>query len=162
MKKTVISIAVAAAAVLTGSAFAQNPVNCSSTTCTQTTKADARQAKKQPRVDPFAGLNLTAQQQQSIDALRAERSKACTASKEAKQQKQQAREERMNARKENRTAYLAKVKSILTPEQYVQYLENVYVNSVPNGHGDRRPAGHHGKRPARDSKAPRGNNAARS
>lgn len=103
---------------------------------------------KAPRYNPFDGLNLTEQQQTAINNLQNERRQACTAAAKAKKDqkadKQKAKADKQKVdpkqkaeqRTASRQAYLAKVKSILTPEQYTKYLENVYVNAAP-AHGNK-------------------------
>lgn len=70
---------------------------------------------------PFDNLNLTAEQQTKLQALKEER----RAQKIEK--KEQEMKDRFEARKQEAAGYLAKVKEILTPEQYVQFLENSFV-----------------------------------
>lgn len=72
----------------------------------------------------FDNLNLTDAQKAKIKALKENEKKARTENKE------KARAERSNARKD----YLANLKTILTPEQYVQFLENNYLNAGKQGH----------------------------
>lgn len=109
------------------------------------------------KADMFAGIELTQNQQAELQKLResikADRQKAAEVAK-AKRQKakekakadmKDMREKRINAKKE----YLAKIKNILTPEQYVKYLENFYTNSFNQGgrHHKQSPKmaqGHHG------------------
>ena len=120
MKKKILSIALVLAGLMGTSAMAQSPATPQQTT-TQTATCPA--AKNRP--NPFEGLNLSEKQQAEIKALRegckAERQKI--AEKE-KAEKKEMKEQRMKDTKE----YLAKVKDILTPEQYVQFLENAYLN----------------------------------
>lgn len=70
------------------------------------------------RLTPFDGIALTADQKAKLQ-------QACPATRRA--DSKDLSRERRNARKE----YLAKVKSILTPEQYTQFLENNFVNGKP-------------------------------
>lgn len=66
----------------------------------------------------FEGLNLTEAQQTQIHEL----TKNCAEKrKECKDQKQA-------GRKECKAEMLAQLKTILTPEQYVQFLENSFLN----------------------------------
>lgn len=90
---------------------------------------------------PFDGLNLTADQQTALDALRTE----CRGQKAAE------KKERACGAAERRKENLAKIKQILTPEQYVAFLENNFVNAA-NGMrpGSQHHAVHHGKHKAHD------------
>ena len=73
------------------------------------------------RACEFEGLNLTDAQKTQIKAIKEEQMAKRQAARQAKEAKKaEQREARQNERKE----YLAKVKAVLTPEQYVQYLEN--------------------------------------
>lgn len=77
---------------------------------------------------PFDGLNLTAEQQSKIDALKAqckEQQRQCK--EQSKADKQEARSQKAEKKANARAEMLGKVKEILTPEQYVQFLENAFV-----------------------------------
>lgn len=84
--------------------------------------------------NPFEGLNLSAEQQTKLEALKtecqAQRKANAEARKADKQNRQKANKE--EARKA-RTEQLAKIKAILTPEQYVQFLENNYLSTNRGG-----------------------------
>ena len=80
--------------------------------------------------NPFEGLNLTADQQAKLEALRPQgkcdgsgkqncdkKRDNCPLNGDAKVDRRQAKRD-----------YLAKVKAILTPEQYVTFLENMAVS----------------------------------
>lgn len=147
MKMKFPAIALMAAALTAVPAMAQTDNNVTNTTCNGTAQCTSvPKGVKVARVNPFAGLNLNAQQQQAINALQTERQQArAEKMKGEKKDKDAARadrqkqspEQRIAERKAARTSYLAKVKAILTPEQYTQYLENIYVNASPAGKGAR-------------------------
>lgn len=121
MKKTLLSIAVVLASMAGLSAAAQSQVQPRGAAKAECTQTDCKNAKcdAPAKICPFDGLNLTEKQQADLKAL-------CPA--------KPSKEERRAARCENRREYLAKVKAILTPEQYVQFLENSYVNRMaPRG-----------------------------
>ena len=143
MKKILIAALIFAAGI--GTSFAQQssdsqqcpencPVNCpvnSPDTCPQVKKGprDGKQA-----FNPFEGLNLTADQQAKLEALKPER-KAVGDKNKADRQKE--REDRAEAGKQARVEQLAKIKDILTPEQYLQFLENNFVNAPAPNQGAR-------------------------
>lgn len=100
MKK--IILALAAVVALSGSAFAQQN-DCCKQKKECCTKQKSCCDKKEKCHNPFEGLELTAEQQAKLDAIRTE----CKAKKEC-----------------NREERLAKIKAVLTPEQYTKFLEN--------------------------------------
>lgn len=152
MKKKLLSIALVLAGLVGSTAVAQT----TATTGTQKDKTEKTIAKKDmkdkgERPNPFDGLNLTDKQKADLKALRdnsrAEKAKADAQKKaDKKAEKKEMMQKRQNARKD----YLAKIKGILTPEQYVQFLENSYLNNQQG-----RPFGQKGgkdMRPGKDSK----------
>lgn len=107
----------------------------------------------------FEGVNLTAEQQTKLAALReSQQAKAAQAwgerakmskevrkerAKVAREEARKDRAERDSMMKANKRAYLDGVKQILTPEQYVVFLENAYFTATAPKHGD---APKHGKK----------------
>lgn len=154
MKMKFPALALMAAALTAVPAMAQTDSNVTDTAscdgaaqCTSAPKCD--KGAMVARVNPFDGLNLNAQQQQAVKALqaecqqaRAEKRKGEKADTARADRQKQSPDQRIAERKAARTSYLAKVKAILTPDQYTQYLENLYVNALPAGKGAR--AGHPG------------------
>lgn len=161
-------IAMAAIALAATPAVAQQPQQAAANNaeCVDGVAPQDR-PDKAPKYNPFDGLNLTEQQQTAINNLQNERRQACTAAakakKEQKADKQKADKQKVDPkqkaeqRKASREAYLAKVKSILTPEQYTQFLENVYVNAAPaHGNMDAKKGGDRpGQRGPRGDRGPR-------
>lgn len=164
MNKKVLGLALIAVSAIAMTGVAQTPA--ATTSATQEKIRTDRKAAKESRkqVNPFEGLNLTDSQKtqlQQLDAKRSEaRKQAARARKVDKQQKDSVRSE---SRKAAKKAYLAEVKTILTPEQYTVFLENMYVNGGAHKnhkkfadgrkdgkkHGDRK--GMKGNRPDRRS-----------
>lgn len=151
MKKFIVALA--AVAMTAGIANAQD---------TKTQKCDGPQACNSQQCGnpgdckkaycPFDGLNLTDAQKAQIKEIRAKQAEACKANcpdkqakKDAKKAEKQARRE---ARQQARRDFLAQVKTVLTPEQYIQFLENNFVNSKGDRQGPRPDGKHHkdGKR----------------
>lgn len=125
MKKYILSLAFVAAGIFSFNALAQQPDCCTKATgtCSQNTECcKAPKKHKSPKLNPFEGITLTPEQQQSIDQLKEKcKNERTVAKKERKEKKEQARQEMKNSRKQ----YLEEIKNILTPEQYTKYLENM-------------------------------------
>lgn len=144
MKKTFIALAFIAAGAFAFNANAANTKNdkqvCENKT--ECCKKDNKECGRKDRMaKAFEGIQLTEQQQTALNALNAKRAEARKAKaaerkngkevknantdKTARADKQQ---ERMNAR----LAYLKEVQKILTPDQYITFLENTAI-SAPHG-----------------------------
>lgn len=144
MKKGILSIAVVAASLFSFNAFAQDKsvVTACPNTPAQCVNAQACPANpqacpvKRPCADPFAGINLTQEQQTKLTALREKCKINRAAADKARKDRFQQRDSIMRVNKKQR---LEEVKAILTPEQYVIFLENMVVANP--GH-DRGPAPH--------------------
>lgn len=144
MKKGILSIAVVAASLFSFNAFAQDKsvVTACPNTPAQCVNAQACPANpqacpvKRPCADPFAGINLTQEQQTKLTALREKCKTNRAAADKARKDRFQQRDSIMRVNKKQR---LEEVKAILTPEQYVIFLENMVVANP--GH-DRGPAPH--------------------
>lgn len=84
--------------------------------------------KQRKQMNPFEGIVLTENQQAQLDQLREKRMAARQAKVEARKAEKQNRDSvNVADRKAEAKAYLDEVKAILTPEQYTQFLENMYV-----------------------------------
>lgn len=170
MKKILLSIAILASSVV---AFAQD--NAQSTTSTpqvktEQTKSDNNKGKKAGRKGKkgfkdndskggraFEGINLTEEQKTKLTALRTtlkderkdgkEKAGKDRTSQMTPDQKKALRAERSAKRQAAKRAYLAGVKEILTPDQYVLFLENTYTLSA---HG---PKSHHNGKAIRGDKS---------
>lgn len=149
MKKTILSLTLLLATSVGFSAMAQTQTDCKKDCKTPDAKCmKACDQKDAPRPCPFDGLNLTEQQKTQLQALAPEKPSKENREKmmaEKKAEKQAKAENRAQARKE----YLAKVKAILTPEQYTQFLENSFVNQMNKQgarHGEKGKFGKDGKK----------------
>lgn len=159
MKKTILTSIIALAALVAMPAAAQTDAKTGATKTEQAVKAkkehkggkegrpDRRDGRQQvKRSDAFEGITLTDQQKEALKALRPQRPER-PAKKDSVATDTVARPNP----KQMRADYVNGVKNILTPEQYVVFLENVVINeaSIPGqGHdmrkgGDRRQG--HGK-----------------
>lgn len=118
--KKILGFAILAITGLSMATVAQQP--CKQVCTTPTQCADSAFCTRAPRcMNPFEGLNLSQEQQEKLQSLR----------KDKADQNKKDRQDRKAKAQDNRRAYLKDVKSILTPEQYVQFLENNYVNAAP-------------------------------
>lgn len=152
MKKGILSIAVVAASLFSFNAFAQDksatpdccntPAQCvnNAQACPGNPQACPGNPKacpvQRPCADPFAGINLTQEQQTKLTALREKCKINRAAADKARKDRFQQRDSIVRVNKKQR---LEEVKAILTPEQYVIFLENMVVANP--GH-DRGPAPH--------------------
>lgn len=128
MKKKILSIAVLLASVFTVSSMAQTP-SCPQQ-CANHAECQAQKGKCNVQYSPFAGLDLTDKQKSELEALKPSKEQIQAKKDQAKAQKRADRQQRREQKMQYRKDYLAKVKNILTPDQYVQFLENSYINQV--------------------------------
>ena len=156
MKKAILGLAFLTIASFSIPAIARNndnaKVSTTKTECTagQQCKAkDGKQCKKvkRERPNPFAALNLTPDQQGRVEALnngmKVSQNELKAAARKARENKDTSFNLRAQ-RKDLRAQYIKDLGQILTPEQYVQYLQNYYVNhSGQKMHKGQ--AHHHGK-----------------
>lgn len=117
MKKTILSLAVLFATTFSFSAFAQAPA-AENAACGEKTECCQNAL--------FEGITLTPDQQTKLQELNASRAKAAKERKEAAKAERKAKGDNKKAARKD---YLNSVKSVLTPEQYVIFLENAYVNA---------------------------------
>lgn len=153
MNKKILVAALGLSALAVTPAFAQQTDGTNAPKKERATK-DKTGKRGADAPNPFEGLNLSAEQQSKLDALKAE----CNANREAQaKQRQEAKQAKKEGACKARTEQLAKIKEILTPEQYVKFLENSYLNKGGkfdkkigrhdrNGKRGQCPAGHHGPR----------------
>lgn len=148
MKKKILSVALAAIFSLGIASFAQSAQNtdtiCIKKECKKDGKCDKKGKKfdkkdrkfdkKQKEVNLFEGLNLTEEQQQAIAVIPTPQQVMKTARDNNKVKADTAnfnREERKMFARQVRAKYLDQVKAVLTPDQYVQFLENYFTNASP-------------------------------
>ena len=159
MKKQIISLAIAAIALTSFTSFAQ-----ATTDATQTEKMvkKGRQGKGQEAKNPFEGLNLTADQQKKLDALAAERKAARENEKKASREtREKAKATAKANRRAERKAELDKIKAILSPEQYVTYLENLVLDGRGGKHAAHKKVHRDGKKDRKGSKGQKGSKGTR-
>lgn len=136
MKTKLLSLAIASFFAFGTTAFAQAPADNAKTECKKGCTDKDRCHKKGDKCDrkapnPFEGLTLTEQQQEALAAIPT----PCQVMKSARDSKNTADSSAMSTpemRREFvrnvRLNYLSQIKSVLTPEQYVQFLENSFAD----------------------------------
>ncbi len=127
--------------------------NCKDKTECAKANKDGRKGKCGEGFNPFEGLNLTEAQQTKLQELRNQECPMKAQMKGEKKNgqkvdKEQARTDRSQAKRE----FLGKVKAILTPEQYVTFLENMAVNGQQRGHGNKQMMKQKDQKQSRDQK----------
>lgn len=134
MKKTFLTMAIAAIALCGFSASAQTKDNCKATTCDKSTCVKGQRPCRDAVA--FEGITLTESQQTALKQLNADRTAKREQARKARADRQKQR--RMDdstfraQRRNDRADYLKSVKNILTPEQYVVFLENIVIDQ-PQG-----------------------------
>lgn len=154
MKKKILGIAMAVMALVAVPSIAQTPASqdgakkeCCKENCDKNKKCDKagkgqkcdngqqcakgqKPGKAGKQFNPFEGLSLTEAQQAQINQLQ----EKCKTERQAKAEaakcdKQKCDSVKAADRQAAKKAYLEEVKTILGPEQYVVFLENVYMNA---------------------------------
>lgn len=156
MKKIFITMMLAVSLIAGGTAVAQNKTEATTgATVQKENSKDGKKASKdkgaqkrmmqkveRPVFNPFDGVQLTDDQQQRLQALQQglgpvqltpeQQAKIKENPNLTKEQKQQLKQERKAKKLEAKKKYLNGVKEILTPDQYVVFLENCYIYSPQN------------------------------
>lgn len=137
MKKLLVSAAVITVSLFGMNSFAQNPSKC------EDPKAECPYQKNEcgpqqcnGNAKCFDGITLSDAQKAKIKALREKQTAEAKQRKEAAKQRMAAQDRKFRQNDSIRIAQkrqnLNDMKEILTPEQYVVYLENI-VLTTPNG-----------------------------
>lgn len=161
MKKTILSVAVALIAGLGFSSAASaaprdnNEVKIEKQDCKEhkskkSKKSDSKNNKDNRRgggdiiiTEAFEGIELTPEQQTALNNMAQERrDQAKIARQQAKAQQEQNRADMRQQARDKRRQGLEQIKQILTPEQYVEYLENVVISRPGAGRMHRDHANH--------------------
>ncbi len=142
MKKKVLSLAIIATSLLTVSAVAQNPDDAQRPAClVEGCDQHQHRGPKAPKPEcgnPFEGLNLTDAQKAKLDQLRKDGQDARQKKQEERRKnREEARAKRDSLMKTGKLNHLRQIKEILTPEQYVTFLENMVVNQKPEARNHR-------------------------
>lgn len=138
MKKSVLGLAIAAMSFTAFSTMAQttacnNTASCNNeqvcTANTACTKVDAVCTGGECAL--FDGLNLTDTQKAQLQKLNADRKASREQLAKARKESKMRTDSAARAdRRASKKQYLEEVKAIIGPDQYVTFLENVYINGV--------------------------------
>ena len=130
MKKKILTVAIAIAALCGIPAMAQTNNTAATQTqqctngqkgsCTNNNSRQAKAAREFQRMDAFDGIQLTDAQKAGLEVLNN------TGAQKANRNDSTARANRRQARRD----YVKGVKNILTPDQYVVFLENIVVENA--------------------------------
>ncbi len=137
MKKKILGLALMAMSLVAFNGMAQS--NSSDNNSVKQENVRGKKADKQARpgkaVNPFEGLNLSDAQKSQLQQLdakhKAQRMQQMQARKENKQRNDSAK---IADRRAAKKSYLEEVKAIIGPDQYVVFLENMYINGGVNAH----------------------------
>lgn len=139
MKKKVLGFAFVAMSLFAFTGMAQTPAQSEQTCKVNKENVKCKNTEKRAcckAANPFEGLNLSDSQKSQLQQLdskrKASRQQEAQTRKEAKQRNDSSR---MAARRAEKKSYLEEVKAIIGPEQYVVFLENMYVNGGGRQHG---------------------------
>lgn len=153
MTKKILTIAIAIATMFSLSSFAQtSEKNCRGSgkcvksekcegekECKKAGKKEGKNGEMKKCANPFAGIELTADQQTKLNAIP-------TPGAVMKASKTENTSKQVNPREFAKTVrldYLKQVQQVLTPAQYVKFLENNFVNQRPGKGGKDMKKGHH-------------------
>lgn len=155
MKRRILSIAFVAISTILFTSVANDKKevsqDCHKQECSKGHRMGKGNYGKYPKFNPFEGIELSDAQKQQLKSMADE----CKADKHKKAQaKKEKLEAKKKERKEMHKKHLEKMKQILTPEQYVQYLENMVLNQPQKTMGPK-PRHFHKKCAERDSVCPK-------
>lgn len=146
MKKTILKSIIAFTAIVAMS-FAASAQTDATTGATEQTQKESKEVRRhrpeRKLVNAFEGIELTDAQKESLKALHPQRPEG-----KGKQVKDSVAG-RPDGKK-MRADYVNGVKAILTPDQYVVFLENIVLNDAFIPGGANRPAMHQGMRKGGD------------
>ncbi|MDE7347451.1 MAG: hypothetical protein K2N48_12030 [Muribaculaceae bacterium] len=139
MKKKVLGLALMAMALIGFNGMAQDTKQCDKAKVENSRCKKGGNKEARAKMNPYEGLTLTDAQKSKLADLDSKRIADHKAKMEARKNKgdgqkaDRSRNEadmkaRMDARKADKMEYLQEVKAIVGPEQYVVFLENMYVN----------------------------------
>ncbi len=136
MKKSVLGLAIAAMSFTAFSTMAQTTDdNNAAATCNNEQVCTANTRCPKGECNLFDGLNLTDTQKAQLQKLNADRKASREQLAKARKESKMRTDSAARAdRRASKKQYLEEVKAIIGPDQYVTFLENVYING---GNGQR-------------------------
>lgn len=135
MKKSVLGLAIAAMSFTAFSTMAQTTACNNTASCNNEQVCTANTACTKGECALFDGLNLTDTQKAQLQKLNADRKASREQLAKARKESKMRTDSAARAdRRASKKQYLEEVKAIIGPDQYVTFLENVYING---GNGQR-------------------------
>lgn len=128
MKRKIFSLLFVAISTIMFTSYAQsnNTENDSTQSCNKCCKFDKKgKHHRMKHTNPFEGIELSDNQKEQLKDLHQKRRNEM---KDFRKNKNEGDTCKMKSPREMRRQQLDDLKNILTPEQYVQYLENSYMN----------------------------------
>ncbi len=131
IRKTILALTTAGLSSFSISAFATTPSPASTDSVATTIPLNSRgKIKKACRHNDFEGLRLNDAQRASLYKIATTRDSTLKANMlRLKAQRKKMRRACDSSQSASRSLYLKGIKDVLTPEQYMTFLENSYVNS---------------------------------
>lgn len=131
MKKTVLGLAIAAMSFTAFSTMAQTTACNNTASCNNEQVCTANTKCPKGECNLFEGLNLTETQKAQLQKLNANRKASREQLAKARKENKMRTDSAARAdRRASKKQYLEEVKAIIGPDQYVTFLENVYINGV--------------------------------
>lgn len=131
MKKKILSIALIAMSLVSFGSMAQTVSNDNQVKTERVKERRVDKQDKRAQRNRYEGLTLTDAQKAQLTQLDNKRREARKQRMENREQSQQvSREARMAARQASDREYLEEVRAIVGPDQYVVFLENMYINGT--------------------------------
>lgn len=137
MKRKILSVAFVVMSLMLTSAVAKNnDFNTQEDCLRHKCCVEKNQKIRHHGFNPFEGIELSTEQKSQLENLKNDlkKDKKC----ENKKEKQCHKFEKYKKYQELKKKNLNEIKQILTPEQYIKYLENIVLKSSPKPHFNKR------------------------
>lgn len=135
IRQTILALTIAGLSLFSISAFAATPTPAVTDSTAMSIPLNGQfKVKKACRNNAFDGLNISAAQRACLDKTVTNRDSVLrTNMLRLNAQKKKMRRICDSTHSASRTLYLKEIKDILTPEQYMTFLENSYVDASTGG-----------------------------